>query len=201
MQELELKEREARKGNNNKLRRDGFIPGVIYGGDSNQSIYAEYKEFLKVFRKAGEHELVNVKVGKKKILTLIRDFQVDPLKDTFIHFDLFEVVPNKVIKTRIPVHANGTAKGVKAGGVLEEQQDHVYIESKAKDLPASIEVDVTDLEVGDSLHVRDLQVPKGVTILEDPDAVILLVSGVKAEAELTAPVEASEVPEVSESKE
>ncbi len=191
MEVLELKEREARKGIN-QLRRDGEIPGIIYGGEKNINVAANYKEFAKVFKKAGGHELINLKLGKKKILSLLKDLQVHPLKDTFVHFDLLEVTPEKEIRTRVPIKLNGTAKGILAGGVLEELQHHVTVLTKVKDLPSVIEIDITELDMGGSIHVSDVETPKGVTLVDAPSTVIIHLAGIKEEVETEGVLEGEE---------
>ncbi len=177
MLDLQVKERSI--GKSGVLRREEKIPGVIYGGEKNIPIVAKTSDFIKVFKKAGEHSLIHVHLENKKILALIKDFQLHPVTDNFVHFDIFEVTPEKVIRTKIPVVFNGTPKGVIAGGLLEEIQNHVAIEAKAKDLPQSFEVDIKNLQIGESIHIKDIKVPNNTKIIESLDTVLLIVAGSK----------------------
>ncbi|PKL11099.1 MAG: 50S ribosomal protein L25, partial [Spirochaetae bacterium HGW-Spirochaetae-6] len=124
----------------------------------------------------------------KEIMSLVKDFQIDPVKDTFLHFDLLEVVPDKVINTKVPVKLVGKSKGVIEGGLLEELMHTLSVHAKAKDLPHEVVIDITNLGIGDSIHVKDIEPPKNVQFTDVPDSVIVLVAGVKAEEETTAPV-------------
>jgi large subunit ribosomal protein L25 len=181
---LELKERDMAQTTYN-LRSSGMIPGIVYGGEKNINFFTDYKEFVKVFKKAGEHQLIESTYGKKKFLTLIKDFQIHPVKDTFLHFDLLEVVPDKEIKTKIPIEFVGTPKGIVLGGILQEFHTHISIEVKVKNLPDKITIDISNLTIGDSIHVKDVTPPANVKFLDAPSTVLVAVSNVKAEAETT----------------
>jgi large subunit ribosomal protein L25 len=187
---LQVKERTA--GKSGKLRREGMIPGVVYGGKENINISADSIEFAKVFKKAGEHDLIKVQYQGKEILALIKDFQIHPVKDTFVHFDILEVTPDKVIRTKIPVAFAGTPKGVVEGGILEELHTHIAVEAKVKDLPHSIELDIKNLKIGESIHLKDIKAPANVRFIDPAGTVIVLVAGAKAETALETP----EQPEV-----
>lgn len=198
MLDLQVKERSI--GKSGALRREGQLPGVIYGGDKNINVVAKTSDFSKVFKKAGEHTLINVHLENKKFLALIKDFQLHPVKDTFLHFDIFEVTPEKVIKTKIPLIFVGTPKGVIAGGLLEEVQNNIAIEAKAKNLPQAIEVDIEHLDIGDIIHIKDVKVPKDVTITESLETALVVVAGAKASDEELEETESEET-ESEENKE
>jgi len=179
---LELKKREVKK-DLNKIRKEGFIPGIVYGIDKNIPVYTDYKSFVNAFSKAGEHEIIKIKVESKEFMGLIKDFQIHPVTDKFLHFDILGVTEDKVISTRVPVKLVGEARGVKEGGVLEEFMTSLEIEVKVKDLPHYIEIDITNMKIGDSIHVKEIVPPKGVKIVEDEDAVVVHIAGAKLEEE------------------
>lgn len=189
---LQVKERTA--GKSGKMRREGMVPGVVYGGKEVLNICADYTEFAKVFKKAGEHDLIKIQYQGKEILSLIKDFQLHPVKDTFLHFDILEVTPDKQIRTKIPVELIGTPKGVTEGGIMEELHTHIAVEAKVKDLPHSIQIDVKNLKIGESIHLNAVKAPADVKFMDPADTVIVLVAGVKKESEEAAP--ASGQPEV-----
>ena len=187
---LEVKEREQiTKHENHQLRTDGFIPGIVYGGEKNLNIYANYADFIKTLKKAGRHDLIQVKFKNKEFMSLIKDFQLHPVKDTFIHFDLLEVQPEKEIRTKIPIEFVGTPKGLTYGGVLEELQSRLLIAVKAKDLPHSIKVDISNMGLGDTIHVKDITPPPGAKFLDAPSTVVVLVAAPKAAVEETPAAE------------
>lgn len=183
MRTLEIKERDTHKGKNNRMRKAGELPGVVYGGEKSFSVSSKYSDFAKVFKEAGEHDLITLKYDGKSILALIRDFQLHPVTDRFLHFDLLEVSAEKEVKTRVPIKLVGTPKGIKGGGVLEELTDHINIAAKGKDLPHEIEIDIKDLDLGESLHLSDVKAPKGVTFTDDAETTLVTVAGAKAEVE------------------
>lgn len=184
---LELKERKTlTKTETHQLRTKGFIPGVIYGGEKNLNVYASYGDFIKTLKKAGRHDLIEVKLNDKKINSLIKDFQLHPVTDVFTHFDMLEVSPEKELKTKIPVEFVGKPAGLVFGGVLEELQNFLMISVKAKDLPHVIQIDISKLNLGDSIHVKDVVAPKGVKLIDAPSTVIVMLSAPKAAVETAA---------------
>ncbi|HCL56386.1 MAG TPA: 50S ribosomal protein L25 [Spirochaetia bacterium] len=183
MEVLKLEERSTGTGINHKLRREGQVPGIIYGGEKCHNVSANYTDFIKVFKIAGEHQLIELNLNGKKMLSLLKDIQIHPVKDTFIHFDMLEVIPDKIIKTKIPLEFTGTPKGLISGGILEELNTSMYIETQAKNLPEAIQVDISALNVGDSIHFKDIKIPANVRLIDSPDTVAVLIAGYKEQTE------------------
>jgi len=180
------------KGPARRLRREGLLPGVLYGRDAgNIPIIVKLKELKKVLEKEGERALVKVHLekngGKQEYTALIREVQRDPLRGDVLHVDLFQVPAGEKITVTVPVVLEGEPRGVKAGGILQHGLSELEIECLPADLPEAIVVDVSGLDVGDHLSVADIKPPKGVRILSDPESLIATVveleKGEEAEAE------------------
>lgn len=175
--------KDLRKGTTKQLRRDGQIPAVIYGKNESKSIYIEAREFDKKFHHISENTLITIKIGRKKHDVLIKDYQENHLKNYMVHIDFYEVEQGKLLRTNIPVHLEGSAKGVKEGGLLEQTLHEVEVECTPKDIPESFILDISALEMGESLHVSSLTAPKGVKILSGEDETIVTITAPRLEAE------------------
>jgi large subunit ribosomal protein L25 len=179
---LAIKEREKiNKGANNRLRKDGLIPAVVYGHQAPVSITVDAKEFNKKFYTVSENTLINLETGKKTYEVLVKDYQEDILTGKITHIDFYEVEKGKLLKTKVPIHVKGIAIGVKEGGILEHLLHEMEVECLPKDIPADILVDITELALHHSIHVRDIPTEEGVRFLNAPDQVIVLVTHKKAE--------------------
>ncbi len=181
-------------GRVNRLRKSSVLPAVVYGeGQGPLNLQLSAKEFagLVAKHKGGSFMIkLRIKDGAKHAdkAVLIKEIQHHPVKDNVIHVDFNEISLTKHIRVKVPVSAKGEAIGVKRdAGVL----DHVIWELEIECLPASIpeiiEVDVSNLAIGQSIHVKDVVVPAGVKVLNDPDAAVLaVVAPAKEEAALPA---------------
>ena len=147
----------------------------------------------------GSNVLLDLMVDGKPHLAMPREIQRDHIHNTLIHVDFLAVSRTQKIAVDVPVVEVGDAAGVKEGGVVEHHLRDLHIESLPQDVPEHIEVDITELNIGDMIHVRDVVVPEGVTILTNPDDAVLSVitpAALRVEAELGLPGE--EVPEAVE---
>lgn len=187
------------KSETKSLRKQGFIPAVVYGAGDEVSVSVSAREFNKAFHGAiSENIRIDLEIdGDKKRQVLIKDYQYDPIKSRIEHLDFIELDPKKPIKTHVPVHLEGNAPGVKLGGILEFFTQELEIESLPKDLPEYIAVNIDSLGLGDSIHVADVDAPKGVKILTSPDQTLVAVTHaakeeVAAEAEEETEEEAAE---------
>jgi large subunit ribosomal protein L25 len=124
---------------------------------------------------------------------LIRDYQENTISGEITHVDFYEIERGKVLRTNVGLHLDGAAVGIREGGILESFVHELEVECLPKDLPEGINVDITNLEIGHSIHVRDLEAPPGVEILNSPDQVICTIAYKRAEVE--------EVPEELEEEE
>jgi large subunit ribosomal protein L25 len=181
---LEAKERiKTKKSAARSLRRSGNIPAIIYGHNPPNPIAVNEKEFLKNFRTVSENTIINIKTDSKDYDVLVKDFQEDIITGQIMHIDFYEIEQGKVLRTHAPIRTVGTAPGVKQGGVFENPLYQMDIECLPKDLPEEIVVDVSNLDIGDAIHVEDLDPPEGVKFLNYPDQVVAVVSVLKEEVE------------------
>lgn len=162
-----------------KLSSAGKLPAVLYGADTTaQPISVDRHDFERMLTSHGEGStLVQVRVGDgKPVNAIVKDIQHDPVKGTVLHADFWAVNMAQLISAVVPIRFGGESAGVRAGGVLTHNFTDIHIEALPGDIPEVIEVDVTPLEVGDSLHVGDLAVPPGVTITSPPEEIICSVT-------------------------
>ena len=159
-----------------KERQHGFIPAVLYGFKGNKILSVSAHEFEKIFEEIGEHSIINLNIeNKEKAEVIVKDFQLDPVTKEIIHIDFLEFEKGKVLKTEVPINVIGTSKGVKKGGILETFVRDLEIECLPRDIPDSVVIDVTDLEIGDSLHTRDITVDEKIKILTNPEQVVVTI--------------------------
>ncbi|RCX22501.1 large subunit ribosomal protein L25 [Fontibacillus phaseoli] len=146
------------------LRQGGRIPAVIYGAQAESlPIHVDAKELAKVSR-TGRSEFFDLRIeGGETFPALIKDIQ--QRSGVVVHVDFQKVSKNKPIRVKVPLHLSGTAKGTKAGGILQVQATELEVEGLPDNLPAGIEVDVTELGTGDKLTAADVTLPKGVTLI------------------------------------
>lgn len=190
------------------LRKQDLIPGVVYGhGFKSQSIQVPYLEFEKVYKAAGESSLIDLEIKKEKpIKSLIYDIQYHPLTDKIIHVDFYKIKAGEKITVEVDIKLIGVSPAVKAlGGILVSNLSKVEIECLPEDLIHEIEVDISDLiAFADAIRVSNLDVPKSVKILQDPDDVVVHVEELKQVEEVAEEVPAEapeEVEEVSKEEE
>lgn len=183
-----------------KLRAEGKVPAVVYGGHREPvAITVDRKAVSELIQKS-EHGIRSIFLLKmagsdQQRHAMIKEMTMNPLSRRMEHIDFVRVVMDETVKVTIPVHLNGTARGVKEGGLLDFQVRELHVECLPNAIPDSIEVDVTPLGAHDYLRIRDLQLPEGVKVLDDADRVVVGVAQAKLEAEPT-PEEAVAEPEV-----
>jgi large subunit ribosomal protein L25 len=202
------KRQEHGKGAARKLRAGGRIPAVLYGKDSDAlSLSIEAHEADLLFQAISvENTIVDLEIAgeKKPVRTLIREIQAHPYRPVLFHVDFLRIREGEMLELDIPVHLIGTAEGVRnAGGVLQQSIHEVPVRCVPAKIPDSLDVDVSHLDVGSSMHVSDLNVGEGVEILLDPDQVICSVVAprvVEVEEEEVA-AEAEEAAEAAEETE
>jgi large subunit ribosomal protein L25 len=147
------------------LKRDGYLLANIYGkGAENVNAAFKRNEFIRAMRKK-EKLVFPVKVGDNEYNVMVQEYQKDPLTSDLIHVDLRLIVPNEVTNYLVPVKTTGTPKGLKNKGVLIVSKKRLKVKCSAENLPDSFVLDVADLDVGDSILVRDLKTEDGVTIM------------------------------------
>jgi large subunit ribosomal protein L25 len=178
-----------------RLRRQGLVPGVVYGGKGeNLAVAVDPKALQKVLRsEAGRNTILKLDIsGHGAANAILKSWQVDPVNESFLHADFYRIAMDVAIRVTVPIHAVGEARGVKVdGGILELVIREIEVECLPGDIPERIDVDVSDLGINQSLRVSDLSVPAKVKVLEGADQVVVHVVAVKEEA---APVAAAAAP-------
>jgi len=188
------------KGVARKLRAGGFIPAVLYGAHTtNVLLSLEPRALMKALdTEAGANTLINLRVeGNEELsqrVVMLRDLQVDPVRRAPLHADFYEVRMDETITVSIPVRIIGRAAGVEQGGILDHSLRELEIECLPGSIPDDVEVDVSALAIGDSIHVSELQVPEGVKVLQDPDTTVVAVTTPAAEEAPAVPAEGVAVP-------
>jgi large subunit ribosomal protein L25 len=161
-----------------KMRRDGVIPGVIYREGKSQPISLDKREVVHFINaSAGEKGIVDLKFsGGSTKIALLKDFQVDPVKNELLHTDFFEVAMDETITVTVPVNDVGTAVGVKRdGGILQKLMREVEVECLPDKIPGHFEIDISGLEIGKSVHISDIEAPEGVKILSSAEETVFSV--------------------------
>lgn len=177
--ELQAQKRDSvGKEHAKRIRREGKVPAVLYtGGNPAVSLELPRKELQRLLNAhADENLLINLQIqGVGNKTAIIREVQTDPISDVILHVDFKEVSMTETIEVKVAVHHTGEAAGVKMGGVLDHVRREIDVECLPGNIPASIDVDVTNLAIGKSIHVSDLILPKGVVCLDAPDMVLMTV--------------------------
>ena len=183
-----------------KLRAEGLLPGVIYGaGIEPAALSVPRSELLRVLHQHGAHPLVTVKVnGGREYLALVKDLQIDPVRQEALHVDFHRVQEDKPVQTEVEVNIVGTPEGVKVGGILDVIVRTVAIEALPRDLPEHIEFDASAMDLGSTARVGELVPPRGVTILTDPEQTLCTVVAPKVEEVALSPEEAEALAALSE---
>ncbi len=187
------------KGEARKLRAAGLVPGVVYGhGMKPVHFAADAKELHHLLHTpAGMNVLFDLVVEGKEHLVLPRDVHRIHIQGQYVHVDLLVVRRDEKVTLDIPVNVIGSSVGVRAGGVVEHTLWNVQVECLATEVPDAIEADITALEVGQNLHVSDLVPPKGVTILNSPEDLVVAVVVPQARVVEEIPVEGEAVEEAA----
>jgi large subunit ribosomal protein L25 len=190
-----------------KIKAAGMVPGVIYGSAQEPvNLQINGRELLNVLSHAsGENILVELEIldggEKQNALAMIQEIQHHPLQREILHVDFHAVSANETVSAEVPIETVGEAVGVKVhGGLLEHILRYLEVECLPADLPQVIEVDVTSLDVGQSLHVRELKLPSGVEAITDPEQTVVAVVESRVEEEVVEPLVTPTAPEVITAK-
>ena len=207
-QELKVQRRQAVGSRPvNRVRADGFVPGVVYGRNMEPLLVAvNRRELGKVLHaKASEHALVTLRLDDPKAWekpALIQAVQHDPVDGHVLHVDFHAILLTERLRVKVPVVLKGDAVGVKQdGGILEHFLRDVEVECLPTEIPASVEFDVSALKIGETVHVNDLAAPGNTRITSDPEGVIASVQLPKVEKVEEAPAAAAEPEVIREKKE
>jgi len=194
--QLVAKRREPKnKGAARALRRSGRIPAILYGDGVPKAVSVDVKEWKHSFQNTSGNTIIGLKLDKKEHKVLIKDTQVDILTGSVMHIDFYAIRAGKKLSTVIPIHLEGTPRGVIEGGILEQKIEEIEVVCLPKDIPDFFALDVSRLEVGDSLHVRDILVPREVEIRAGSDLTVVVITHAKAVVEPAEEMEEEEVEE------
>jgi len=186
---LELQQRTVIGKGLNGLRRDGLVPAVIHNhGQDSIHVMGPEMQLSKVYRVAGKHQPLDLRVGDQDFLALIKDVHFNPVKRRMEHVVFQAIKRDEKVEAEVPIHLEGEIPAEKVGLMVLHQLDHVEVEALPRNLPDELVADATVLaEIGHKITVGDLPVPEGVTILTDPEHPIATVTETKAmEAEAAA---------------
>ncbi len=176
------------KGAARQLRQNKKIPAIVYGGKNDPVMLSlDANDFDKIIRDNGSTGLffnlnIDGKAGKDKIV-MLKDIQMDTFSMYYLHIDLHEIDMDTKVTITIPIETIGASKGVEAGGVIQIIRRELDIVCKPADTPNAIQVDITDLDIGDSLHVEDIDLGEEIEIPHEVDFTIITVSAPTAEEE------------------
>jgi large subunit ribosomal protein L25 len=197
------------KGKAKKLRAKGLIPAIFYSPQSQSiPLVIDSKEFVKTLQtEAGENVLIDLNIRKgdqaDRKVVMVKDIQIDPLQGTTLHTDFYEVAMNEMVTVEVPINLVGKPEGIKMGGILEQIRRVIQIQCLPGDIPKRIDVDVSSLKIGDSIHVQDIQTEKAKILFDTNFTIATVVPPVVEEKKVVEEVvaEAAEEVEVKEKEE
>src|SRR3989338_8102418 len=207
---LELQERKVVRKKLANLRQEGLVPAVIHNhGQPSVLVTGPEQQLTAIYHEAGKHHPLNLAVGDQQFLALIKDVHYHPVKRQIEHIVFQAIKRDEKVEAEVPIHLEGEIPAEKVGLMILHQLDHINVEALPSDLPDELKVDATVLaELGDNVTVADLQVPSGVTVLEEAEHPIATVVETKAqiseeelEAEAAAAAAAAEGEEGAEAAE
>lgn len=179
---------QAREAKAKTLRRQNRIPAVVYGSNIEPiNLSLDKKETIAILRKARRTDIFEVSFQDKTFRCIIKEVQQHPVTSDVYHIDFYKFDPNKHINIEVPVVLKGDAKGVKAGGDLYQPRKKIALNSLPDRIPHEIVLDVTNLEIGDSIHAFDLELPEGVKVASSKNFAIVAVVGKSKEEQASQP--------------
>ena len=153
------------------LRKEGLVPCVIYGGKDQLFFAVSQKELDKIIN-SPEVYVIDLDINGTRKQAIIKDMQFHPVKDTPVHIDFLEVVEGKPVVVHLPIHVTGTSPGVLRGGKLQKKLRRLIVKGLIKDIPENITLDISKLDIGNDIRVKDIQI-EGLTMLDLPAAVVV----------------------------
>ncbi len=194
--------KETGKNACSRLRRSGFIPAIIYTHGKSEAVQVPMREFGKLFKgNISESVVIDLEVtggsAEPEQKVIVKDYQLNPVTDEVMHLDFYKVDLSEKLQTVVPVTTIGTSKGERMGGMLDVIERELQIEALPGDLPEKIEIDVTNLDLGHSIQVKDLPVSGSLRFLADADRIVVTVLIPKAVKEEEVVEEAPAAAEVA----
>lgn len=175
---IEAQRRPARpKALKTKLRKQGRVPGVFYGNrKSPELVHVDEGELLRCLQHGAATSVIELQLENQTYPVIIREWQRDELKNKLLHVDFYAVEMDEPVDTEVPLVLEGEPKGVKVGGVLQQQVREVEIRVLPDRIPEALTLDVSKMEIGDTVTLRDVPLPDDVKLLSDPDEVVATVA-------------------------
>ncbi|MEK3894162.1 50S ribosomal protein L25/general stress protein Ctc [Bacillus sp. FSL W7-1354] len=194
---LKAEERtDSRRSSLRKIRQSGYVPGVIYGRNlENKSVALDSIELLKILRAEGKNTIINLDINGDQHSVMVTELQTDPLKDSVVHADFKVVDMEAEMEATVPVNLTGEAEGIKQGGVLQQPLYELSVTAKPKNIPQTIEVDISSLEVNDVLTVGDIPSKGDYSYNHEPDEVVASILPPQKQEETEAESAAQDVEE------
>lgn len=190
--EVQLREDKG-KGAARALRRNGFVPAIVYGhGMEPTAIKFPERRLNRLLGVGGENVIINMEIGEREAETvMLKELQVDPVTRRIIHADFMRVSLEEQVRTHIPITLIGTAQGVSEGGVQEFLLRELDIECQAGKMPEHIEIDVSSLNIGDQIRVRDVELGEEMAVFDDLSTIIVTIAAptiIRVEEEEAVPI-------------
>lgn len=186
----------------NKLRNTGQVPAVVYGYQvDNTAIAVDEVEFIKVIREVGRNGVIDLEIGGKPTKVMVTDYQFDSLKNQITHIDFVAINMKTEVTVDVTVEITGEAKGTDEGGIVEQPIFEVQVTATPDNIPESLELDVTELEIGDTLYVSDVSTTGNFTIENEEDEALVTVVPPQKEEEPDEEEEGEETEEGEEVEE
>ncbi|MGM8366144.1 50S ribosomal protein L25/general stress protein Ctc [Virgibacillus sp. W0181] len=181
-----------------QIRNRGHVPAVVYGKEKeNKTVSVDSVELLKTVRDEGRNAIITLDIENDSTEdVMLHEYQMDPVKGDLVHVDFYIVDMSEEMDVEVPLHLEGEAAGAKEGGILQQPMYELQVRAKPRDIPEEISVDVSQLEIGDSLSVGDLPVSDKYTFLDEEDATLAVVLPPEEEEEETEEADASAEPEL-----
>ncbi|MER3007310.1 50S ribosomal protein L25/general stress protein Ctc [Bacillus licheniformis] len=194
---LKAEERtDSRRSSLRRIRQSGYVPGVIYGRNlENKSVALDSIELLKILRAEGKNTIINLDINGDQHSVMVTELQTDPLKDSIVHADFKVVDMEAEMEATVPVNLTGEAEGIKQGGVLQQPLYELSVTAKPKNIPQTIEVDISSLEVNDVLTVGDIPTKGDYSYNHEPDEVVASILPPQKQEETEAESVAQDVEE------
>ncbi|PIC63672.1 50S ribosomal protein L25/general stress protein Ctc [Sporosarcina sp. P13] len=179
--------RETNKTTLSQLRKDGWIPSVVYGYKTESTpISVKERDLIDTLRETGRNGVIKLDVDGKKVNVVLSDYQSDVLKGTITHADFLAINMTEELEVEVAINLVGQSPGEKEGGVIQQPIRDVTIRVKPSDIPESIDLDVSELQIGDTLLVSDIRSKVAFEILNEDEDALVLVSAPRTEAEMEA---------------
>lgn len=179
------KREDLTKSATKQIRLNGRVPAVVYGKAKDpKNVSVDSVDLVKTVRDEGRNAIISLQVENSSVDVMLHDYQIDPIKDELLHADFYIVNMSEEMDVNVAVRLDGETKGEKEGGVLQQPFYEILVRAKPNNIPEEIVIDVSDLDVGDSVSVADIKVDGNYEILEDPDTSVASVTPPTTEEDL-----------------